>query len=234
MVCHCCWNQLPVPLGMPSIAGIWPDSTEIPTPLRKPISTVALRKLPMKPRRSSRARIRKHAADQGDQAASRPATPGCRGQPGDPQPAQPGGQDRRRGRVGADHQQPRRPEQREQQGREDDRVDAGDDGRLGDRGVPHHLGDRDRRQRQTSDDVAGEPGLVIVAQRHGHDVHASVLPAGAGAWPAAHSPSGPAGRHHPARVRRRRLDARVPYRERPPPPKRRGTHSLLAQPTRRR
>ena len=60
IVCHCCWNQLPVPFAMPSMAGTWPESTETPTPLRKPTRTVALRKLPMKPSLSSRARIRKN------------------------------------------------------------------------------------------------------------------------------------------------------------------------------
>ena len=53
--CHCCSNQLPLPLGMPSRSGICPDSTWMPTPVRNPISTDALRKSPMKPSRSRRA-----------------------------------------------------------------------------------------------------------------------------------------------------------------------------------
>ncbi len=60
-VLHCCSNQLPVPFGMPSMSGSCPVRTEMPTPVRKPIRTEALRKSPRKPSRSSslssRARI---------------------------------------------------------------------------------------------------------------------------------------------------------------------------------
>ena len=52
---HCCWNQFPVPLGTPSMPGIWPEATETPTPVSNLISTDADRKSPRKPSRSSRA-----------------------------------------------------------------------------------------------------------------------------------------------------------------------------------
>ena len=54
---HCCSNQLPVPLATPSMLGIWPEATWMPTPVRKPTSTEADRKSPRKPSRSSLARI---------------------------------------------------------------------------------------------------------------------------------------------------------------------------------
>jgi len=54
-VCHCWANQLPLPLGMPSMSGIWPVSACTPTPVRNPMSTDAERKSPMNARRSSRA-----------------------------------------------------------------------------------------------------------------------------------------------------------------------------------
>ncbi len=53
--CHCRANQLPVGFGIPSISGICPVSTWIPTPERKPTSTDADRKSPRNPSRSSRA-----------------------------------------------------------------------------------------------------------------------------------------------------------------------------------
>ena len=43
------------PSALPSRSGIWPDSTWMPTPVRKPISTEADRKSPRNPSRSSRA-----------------------------------------------------------------------------------------------------------------------------------------------------------------------------------
>ena len=54
---HCCWNQLPVPLGMPRRSGICPVNTCTPTPVRKPMSTEADRKSPMKPSLKMRARM---------------------------------------------------------------------------------------------------------------------------------------------------------------------------------
>jgi len=55
IVHHCCWNQVPVPFSMPSMSGIWPVKTWMPTPVRNPINTEDDRKSPMKPSRSSRA-----------------------------------------------------------------------------------------------------------------------------------------------------------------------------------
>ena len=55
MVDHCCWNQLPEPFGMPSMSGIWPAKTWMPTPVRNPTSTDVLRKSPRKPSLSSLA-----------------------------------------------------------------------------------------------------------------------------------------------------------------------------------
>ena len=54
-IAHCCWNQLPDPLGTPSMSGIWPVNTWMPTPVRNPMSTEALRKSPMNPSLSTRA-----------------------------------------------------------------------------------------------------------------------------------------------------------------------------------
>src|SRR5436190_19168253 len=34
-VCHCCSNQFPLPLEMPSMPGIWPVKTWIPTPVQE-------------------------------------------------------------------------------------------------------------------------------------------------------------------------------------------------------
>ncbi len=52
---HCWANQLPVPLGTPSMSGICPLSTWMPTPVRNPTSTEVLRKSPMNPSFSTRA-----------------------------------------------------------------------------------------------------------------------------------------------------------------------------------
>ena len=54
---HCCSSQRPSPFGTPSMSGICPPITWIPTPVRKPISTDADRKSPRKPSRSTRAMI---------------------------------------------------------------------------------------------------------------------------------------------------------------------------------
>ena len=55
-VCQSCSNHVPGGLGTPSMAGICPVSTWMPTPVRNPMSTGALRKSPMNPSRSNRAR----------------------------------------------------------------------------------------------------------------------------------------------------------------------------------
>ena len=55
IVDHCCSNQLPLPLGMPSMPGTCPERTEMPTPVRNPMSTEALRKSPRKPSLSNLA-----------------------------------------------------------------------------------------------------------------------------------------------------------------------------------
>ncbi len=55
IISHCCWNQFPLPLGTPSMSGICPDRTWMPTPVRKPTRTEVLRKSPMNPSLSTRA-----------------------------------------------------------------------------------------------------------------------------------------------------------------------------------
>ena len=84
MKCHCCWNQLPVPFGMPNMLGSCPVSTCTPTPVRKPMSTDDDRKSPMKPRRSRRESSRRtattsavseHQATHSLEYGVRPATP---------------------------------------------------------------------------------------------------------------------------------------------------------------
>ena len=107
IVPHCCWNQVPLDFGTPSMSGICPVSTEIPTPLRKPISTLALRKLPMKPSLSSRARIRSTLQIRATRLhqASHSWLPGVR--PDTPSPLRPARQDGSGRGVGADHEQAR-------------------------------------------------------------------------------------------------------------------------------
>ncbi len=76
--CHCCSNQLPLPFEIPSTPGICPDSTWMPTPVRNPISTDALRKSPMKPSRNSRATN----SSPPQTSAVRPVMASQRGEPG--------------------------------------------------------------------------------------------------------------------------------------------------------
>ena len=84
IIVHCCWNQLPVPLGTPSMAGICPLNTWMPTPVRNPTSTDVLRKSPMNPSLRSRARssippttsaVRLHQATHSSEYGVSPATP---------------------------------------------------------------------------------------------------------------------------------------------------------------
>ncbi len=72
-------------LGNPKMLGTWPTATWMPTPVRNPMSTLADRKLAMKPSRSSRARMSRPAANRAmveasathwaDAGAARPAMP---------------------------------------------------------------------------------------------------------------------------------------------------------------
>ena len=174
------------------------DSTWMPTPVRKPISTEALRKSPRNPSFSSRARISR--PPQTSATRLRPGQPlrGVRREARDPEAGEAGGQDRRGRGVRTDHEQPGRPEQGEDDRREDDRVEPRHHRRLGDGGVAHRLRDRDSRERHTGDEVTGQPRPLVALERlrrepgeHRHD-------------PTFPSPRGPrhskAAREAPARV----------------------------------
>ena len=180
MVYHCCSNQLPLPFGMPSMLGDLPrqhldaDAGE-EADQHRGAEEVAEEAEPQQAREDQQ-----HTADQCDQA--RPGDPlgRIRREPGDAETGEPRGQDRRRRGVGTDHEQARRTEQREQQRREDDRVQARDHRRLRDRGVAHHLGDGDRGEGHTGDQISGQPARLVLAHPlrddfgdRGHAVHLS-------------------------------------------------------------
>jgi hypothetical protein len=61
IVDHCCSNQFHAPFGTPNMSGICPAKTWMPTPVRKPISTEALRKSPKNPSRNNLATINRPA-----------------------------------------------------------------------------------------------------------------------------------------------------------------------------
>ena len=151
----CSIGPLPL-LGMPNSPENWPQATWMPTPVRKPISTVRERKSARKPRRRMRARSRNAADDECGHAGEGDIGRRRYGR----QPAEAGEHDRRRRRVGADHEVPRGPEEGEQDDGQDDRVEAGDDRHAGDGGVAHHLRDGEARQRDAGDDLHRESLLL--------------------------------------------------------------------------
>src|SRR5512132_2130076 len=157
-------------LGMPSMPPTWPVATWIPTPVRKPTSTVRDRKSARKPRRATRASHSSPARQQRAQPSQGDPLRRGRLEPGDPEAGDPGEHDRGRGRVRPDDQVPRRPEQREGGDRDQDRVQAGDDRHPGDLGIAHGLGDRQRGQGDRGDDVALQPTPLVrpdpVQDRH--------------------------------------------------------------------
>ncbi len=147
--------------GIPSMPATCPVATCTPTPVRKPTSTVRERKLARKPRRAIRARKSMPPASSAERLA-RPTHCGDAGlEPRDPERDDARVHDRGGRRVGADHEMSRRAEQREGRDRDQDRVQAGDHRHAGDLRVAHHLGDRERRQRDPGDDVLREPGPLV-------------------------------------------------------------------------
>ena len=88
-------------LGTPNIPPTWPIATWMPTPVRNPMSTLRDRKLAMNPSLRSRARIRStaHISAASDAIATYVADRRRR-----PDAHEPGRHDRRRRRVGADHE----------------------------------------------------------------------------------------------------------------------------------
>lgn|GEM_PF-4404110 len=160
---------MPDPFGTPRMSGIWLVATWMPTPVRKPMSTDADRKSPMKPRRSTRARTssRPHT-----RAVSPHSATHC-GEPGS-SPAMPAAM-RPDAMIAAVAESPphdeelRGPEEREGEQWQQDRVEARHDRRLRDGGVSHHLGDRDGGERHARDDVSGKPRHLVAAQRDGDE-----------------------------------------------------------------
>ena len=160
---HCCWNQVPVPLGMPSMSGIWPvkhlhaDAGEEADEDRR-TQEVAEEAEPEDPRDDQQ----EAAHERDDAAVGEPLLRTGR-HARDRRGTQPCGQQRRRRGVGTHDEQPRRAQEDEEHRREDDGVEAGHDGRLRDRRVAHALGDRDRGEGGASDDVAAQPLLLVAA-----------------------------------------------------------------------
>ena len=153
---HSFCSVRPVPSGTPSMPPTWPAATWIPTPVRKPTSTVRERKSARNPRWTSRAMIRYSADEQADEPGERDVLRRAgRGHAGEP-----GGEDRRRGGVGADDEVARGAEHGEHGERQQDRVEAGDHRHAGDLRVPHHLRDRERREGDPGEDVGGDPGAI--------------------------------------------------------------------------
>ena len=81
--CPC--TVMPSPFGTPSIPATCPHATWMPTPVRKPMSTVRDRKSAMNPRRSRRATI----SNAPDIRASRPARATYCDEPAAASPAKP-------------------------------------------------------------------------------------------------------------------------------------------------
>ncbi len=107
----------------------------------------------------------KPAGEQRAHARQRKPLRRARLQTGDPEPGDPGEHDRGGGRVAADDEVARRTEDREDENREQDRVEARDHRRPGDLRVAHHLGNRERRERDSRDHVLRQPRPVVRTDR---------------------------------------------------------------------
>ena len=147
--------------GTPSMPASWPSATWIPTPVRKPTSTVRRDEVreetePRDPREDQEpARDQRGETGVGeplvcarlearDRRARRSRRRGSRPW-----------RSRRRPRGGATSRRPRT------RRRQQDRVEAGDHRRSGDLRVSHHLRDRERGQRDPRDNVPGQPRPVV-------------------------------------------------------------------------
>ena len=170
MVHHCCSNQFPDPFGMPSMPGTCPEKHLDPDAGQEPDEHRRAQEVAEEAELEQSGEDQQTAADERHEAGPGQPLGRVRLQPGDPEPGQPGGEDRRGGGVRPDDQQPRRAEQREHDRREDDRVEAGDHGRLRDRRVAHGLRDRHGRQRHAGDHVPRQPGRLVAAHRLGREL----------------------------------------------------------------
>ena len=128
---HCCSNQLPVPLGIPSMSGICPVKTWIPTPVRNPTRTDALRKSPRKPSLSSLAKTSSPPQTSATRLVQANHSAEFGWSPAIPRPARPGREYGCGRGVRTDHEQPGRAKKRERKRGKDDGIQAGDDRGLG-------------------------------------------------------------------------------------------------------
>ena len=154
------WSRLTSGDGTPSMPPSWPIATWIPTPVRKPTSTVREMKSARKPSRATRARMSRPPVINAARLAkaSHSSEPGL--QAGDAEAGDSRVHDRGRGGVAADDEMARRAEDGEGDRGQQDRVEARDHRRACDLRVPHHLGDRECRERDTRHDVLRQQRLV--------------------------------------------------------------------------
>src|SRR4029078_12386475 len=163
-------SVVPLPSDTPNMPATWPIATWMPTPVRKPMSTLRDRKLAMNPSRRTRARSRTtphiSAARPASAVYSRvPATAtAARVVSGGPRNSagrdEAGREDRSRRGIRPDDEVSRRPEDGEHEDRQEERVDAGDDGHPGDLGVAHDLWDRQRCEGRAGDHVDRHTGRI--------------------------------------------------------------------------